>query len=93
MVLKKISVAAILVGFSMPMIADIGEIFEGENGKLYRQIGDDEFVEYSAKHERDSRYSCALAAAKANTDYAARQIEKTCLRKKGYSSVSDNRSR
>ena len=72
------------LGSSASMAYDIGEIITMPNGEVYRKDGEDAYSRLSPQDEKDTRWRCAGAASSANTEYAAKQLEKTCLIRKGY---------
>ena len=64
--------------------ADIGDIVTNQHGAKARKVGEDGYVPLDPQEEKDTRWRCAGAASSANTEYAAKQLEKTCLIRKGF---------
>ena len=65
------------------------EVMTRPNGDRYEVVGEDQYVKLpptdeQTKEENAARWKCASHAGQAKTEYAAQQIEKTCLVKRGY---------
>ena len=64
--------------------ADIGDIIPDTDGVKWRKVNENRYLRYDRQEENSTRARCARMAGNANTDYAAQQVEKTCLTKEGY---------
>ena len=64
--------------------ADIGDIIPDTDGVKWRKVNENGYLRYDREEENSTRARCARMAGNANTDYAAQQVEKTCLTKQGY---------